>query len=67
MKKNILYAIIALIIAIVFLVPSVREKLQELFLPIAKVQEAVSISADDYNISLKGINTPNANLADFKD
>lgn len=67
MKKNILYAIIALIIAIVFLVPSVREKLQELFLPIAKVQEAVRISADDYNISLKGINTPNANLADFKD
>ncbi|MFZ4930257.1 TlpA family protein disulfide reductase [Chryseobacterium sp. Mn2064] len=67
MKKNIIYLALVVIIAVVALVPGIRNKLQELFFPVATIENAVHISENDYDIELKGINTPSTNLKNFKD
>ncbi|MGH1519480.1 TlpA family protein disulfide reductase [Chryseobacterium sp. JK1] len=67
MKKSIIYLALVVIIAVVALVPGIRNKLQELFFPVATIENAVHISENDYDIELKGINTPSTNLKNFKD
>lgn len=62
MKKNIIYILLLVIFGSVIFVPQVRH----LFFPIAEIENAVKLNDDDYNIALKGINTQNANLKDFK-
>lgn len=62
MKKIIIFVAIVLAVSGVFF----KDKLQEIFFPTATVQIANSVIEQDYNIVLKGINVPNANLKDFK-
>lgn len=66
MKKNIIYIIILVIALGVCFIPSVRTFLQNQFFPIATIEKAISLEESDYDIDLKGINVPNANLKDFK-
>lgn len=66
MKKNIIYIIILVIALGVCFIPSVRTFLQNQFFPIATIEKAISLEDSDYDIDLKGINVPNANLKDFK-
>ncbi|WP_185095858.1 TlpA family protein disulfide reductase [Chryseobacterium daeguense] len=66
MKKNIIYVVLIAIIAVTALVPGVKEKLQDTFFPIATIENAVHVTDEDYDVELQGINTPNANLKDFK-
>lgn len=67
MKKNIIYIIILVIALGVCFIPSVRTFLQNQFFPIATIEKAISLEESDYDIDLKGINVPNANLKDFKE
>ncbi|UOE41485.1 TlpA family protein disulfide reductase [Chryseobacterium suipulveris] len=66
LKKNLFYLVATAILLVVWLVPSVRVKLNTLFFPIATVEEAITLNDADYNIQLKGMNVPDANLKDFK-
>lgn len=66
MKKNIIYIIILVIALGVCFIPNVRTFLQNQFFPIATIEKAISLEESDYDIDLKGINVPNANLKDFK-
>lgn len=66
MKKNIIYIIILVIALGVCFIPNVRTFLQNQFFPIATIEKAISLEDSDYDIDLKGINVPNANLKDFK-
>lgn len=66
LRKNILYLAAIAILAVVLLVPSVRKKISEQMFPIAAVEQAITLTDADYDIQLKGINVPNANLKDFK-
>ena len=64
--SNILFG--AFILAF-FFVPGVRESIQRLFLMKPSLEESQSIgtlSESEYNVELKGINVPDANLSDFK-
>lgn len=67
MKKNIIYLVLIVIIGVIAFVPGVKEKLQDTFLPIATIENAVHISDEDYDIDLQGINVPSTNLKAFKD
>ncbi|MDO4225494.1 MAG: TlpA disulfide reductase family protein [Bergeyella zoohelcum] len=62
MNKKYLYIAILIIVAGVFAVPSFRQ----LLFTSAEVKSVESISDANYDIELKGINVPNANLKDFK-
>lgn len=66
MKKSLIYIIIAALIAIIVWVPGVKNYLKDAFFPVATIENAVHISAEDYDVELKGINTADANLKDFK-
>lgn len=66
MKKNSIYIILILLVGGIFFIPGIKEKLQEQFFPIATVQSASTISQEDYDVQLKGINVPDANLKDFR-
>ncbi len=67
MKKNIIYVVLIAVIAIVVLVPGIRNFLKDQFFPIATIENSVHISEEDYDIDLKGINAPSTNLKTFKD
>lgn len=57
-------------ILVFFFVPGVREFVQRPFLmspTLEKNNIHGQLSEEDYNITLKGINVPDVNLADFKD
>lgn len=62
MKKNIIYIFILLVLGGIFFIPGIKD----LFFPVAEIEKAVKIEDADYDIQLKGINVPNANLKDFK-
>ena len=52
-----------------FFVPGVRESIQRLFLMKPSLEKSQSIgmlTESEYNVELKGINVPDANLSDFK-
>ncbi|UKB83244.1 TlpA family protein disulfide reductase [Chryseobacterium sp. MEBOG06] len=65
-KKNAIYLILLIIIGAVFVIPGVKNKLQDLFFPVATIENAVHISEEDYDVELKGINTPSTNLKNFR-
>lgn len=67
MKKNLIYLLLVAIMAIIAFVPGVKTFLKDTLFPVAAVENAVKISDSDYNIDLKGINVPDANLSQFKD
>jgi thiol-disulfide isomerase/thioredoxin len=67
MKKNLIYIILIAVIGVIAFVPGVKDKLRELFFPIATIENAVHISDEDYDIELQGINVPSTNLKNFKD
>lgn len=66
MKKNLVYLLITAAALVVFLVPGIRNFFSEQFFPVAKIEKAVMLNDDDYNLQLKGINTPDINLKDIK-
>jgi thiol-disulfide isomerase/thioredoxin len=65
-KTSFYYLIIAIVIFGLFLIPKVRVQLKEILFPMATIKNAITISNDDYDIELKGINAPNTNLKNFK-
>lgn len=65
--KNNLFFIIALVfIAILYLFPSVKLKLKDLFFPVAAIENAITLKDEDYDVQLKGINVPSTNLKNLK-
>ncbi len=66
MKKNIIYIVLILAVAVAALIPDIRYAVRDLFFPIAKIENAVHIDNEDYDVELKGINTPDTNLKNFK-
>ena len=62
LKKNFIFIIIILAVSAIFLIPGLKDKVQEQFFPVATVKDAVTIPEEDYNINLKGINVPSTNL-----
>lgn len=67
MKKNIIYVVILALVAIVFLVPGLKDSIKEQFLPVATIENAVHIAPTDYDLDLQGINVPSTNLKNFED
>lgn len=67
MKKNIVYIVLIVVIGIIAFVPGVKDFLKDQFFPIATIENAVTVSEEDYNIDLQGINAPSTNLKNFKD
>ncbi|MBH2025143.1 MAG: TlpA family protein disulfide reductase [Flavobacteriales bacterium] len=65
-KKNALYLIAVAFVAVLFLFPSLQTKLKELFLPVAAIENAVTLQDSDYDVQLKGINVPSTNLKNLK-
>ena len=65
-KKNALYLVVVAVVAVVFIFPSVQTKLKELFLPVAAIENAVTLQDEDYDVQLKGINVPSTNLKNLK-
>lgn len=66
MKKLLTYVVVLAVLGIVLLVPGIRNTLKDLFFPIATIESAVHIDADDYDIDLQGINTPSTNMKNFR-
>ncbi|MDR2237712.1 MAG: TlpA family protein disulfide reductase [Chryseobacterium sp.] len=66
MKKSIIYIVLLAIIGVIVFVPGIRKYLQDQFFPVATIENAVHVSEEDYDIELKGINTPDTNLKNFK-
>ena len=66
LKKNIFYLIATAILIILFAFPEVKLKIKDLFFPVAAVENAVTLNDADYDIQLKGINTPSTNLKNLK-
>lgn len=62
MKKNLIYIVLLAILGAVFFIPGVKK----MFFPVAEIENSLHISESDYNVQLKGINVPNANLKDFR-
>lgn len=67
MKKNIIYIVLIVIIGIIALVPGVKDFLRDQFFPIATIENAVTVSEEDYDIELQGINVPSTNLKNLRD
>ena len=65
-RKHVINIIFIAVLAGIYFVPSVRLKLRELLFPVATVTDSEQLTESDWNIDLKGINTANANLKDFK-
>lgn len=65
-KKNLFLLLAGTFILVLFLFPSVKLKLKDLFFPIAEIEQAVMVDEADYNVVLKGINVPNTNLQNLK-
>jgi thiol-disulfide isomerase/thioredoxin len=68
-KKNIFYFALTAFMIVVFTIPKFGDfvRRQILMSPsISKVQDEITVSENDYDIQLKGINVPNANLKDFR-
>lgn len=66
LRKNAIYLIVLISLSIIAFVPNVRNYLKETFFPIAAIEDAVTVDEADYDIVLKGINTDNTNLKNFK-
>ncbi len=66
LKKNIFYLIAVAFLAVLFIFPSVKLKIKDLFFPIAAIENAITLNDSDYDIKLKGINVPDTNLKNLK-
>lgn len=66
MKKIVIYIVVLILLGIIFLVPGIRNTLKDQFFPIATIESAVHIEADDYDIDLQGINVPSTNMKNFR-
>ena len=56
LKKNGFFILAMAFVAVLFLFPSVKLKLKDLFFPIAAIENAITLNDEDYDIQLKGIN-----------
>lgn len=68
-KKNIGNILFVIFILVFFFVPGVREFIQRQLLmkpSLETTTEKIQLKDEDYNLQLKGINVPDANLSDFK-
>lgn len=66
LKKNIVYLIILLACFTIGVLPGWKDKIRDYLFPIATVESYVHIPDSDYDLALKGINTPDTNLKNFK-
>lgn len=66
LRKNIFYIIAVVFVAVLYLFPSVKLKIKDLFFPIAAIENAVTLQDSDYDVELKGINVPSTNLKNLK-
>lgn len=66
LKKYFLALIMIFIVGTFLFVPSIKTYLKDAFFPIADIENALKLTDEDYDIALKGMNVPNANLKDFK-
>lgn len=66
LRKNLFYFIAVVFVAVIFLFPSVRAKIKDLFLPVAAIESAVTLQDSDYDVQLKGLNVPSTNLKNLK-
>lgn len=58
MKKYSIYIVLIILIAGLFFIPGIKEKL----FPIAEIKDYVQVDKKDYDVELKGINVPSTNL-----
>lgn len=65
-KKNILFILALAFVAVLYLFPSVKLKIKDLFFPVAAIENAVTLQDSDYDLQLKGINVPSTNLKNLK-
>ncbi len=65
LKKNRIYVVLLAVLAIIFLLPGLKEKIRNQLFPEAIIREAVRLPEADYDITLKGINVPDSNLKNF--
>ena len=66
LRQNLFYIIAAAIIAVLYLFPSVKLKLKDLFFPVAAIENAITLQDSDLDVQLKGINVASTNLKNFK-
>ena len=66
LKKNALFLLAIAFVAVLYLFPSVKLKIKDLFFPVAAIENAITLNDTDYDIQLKGINVPSTNLAALK-
>ena len=66
LKKNALFLLAMAFVAVLYLFPSVKLKIKDLFFPVAAIENAITLNDTDYDIQLKGINVPSTNLAALK-
>lgn len=70
LKKNWLTLLLTAFLLSILLIPSFKEFVQRQILmkpSLEKVENEVTFSPEELNLQLKGVNVPDANLADFKD
>lgn len=65
-KKNLFFLLAMAFLAVLYLFPSVKLTLKDLFFPVAAIENALTLSDDDYDIQLKGLNVPDTNLKTLK-
>lgn len=65
-RKNAFFLIAMIFVAVLYLFPSVKLKMKDLFFPVAASENAITLNDEDYDIQLKGINVPDTNLKTLK-
>lgn len=69
LRKNGIFLILTAILIAILTIPKLGDYVRSKILmspSVSKVQEEITVSDADYDIQLKGINVPDANLKDFK-
>lgn len=66
LKKNGIYLFLLLVLAVLIFVPSAKNFIKNKFLPIAEIENTLTVIDADYDIRLKGMNVPDTNLKNFK-
>lgn len=70
LRKNWLTLLLSVFLVSLFIFPDFKEFIKRQILmkaSLEKVENDVTFSAEEMNVQLKGVNVPDANLADFKD
>lgn len=70
LKKNWIVFLLTVLLVSVLLIPDVRDFMSNQITnnaSLEKVENEVTFSPEELNLQLKGVNVPDANLADFKD